>query len=194
MSYSFDDRANGYGRGEGVAAIIVKRLDDALRDGDSIRAIIRETALNQDGKTPTITSPSQQAQEELITTCYRRAGIDPTETAFIEAHGTGTPIGDPIEVAAIGSVFRKHGTDTKPKFVGSLKTNIGHTEATSGLASIIKAVLALEKAVIPPNIHFNRPNPGLRLEEWGLEVCECILEVTDNQPSLPGTPGFATVA
>ncbi|RDL31106.1 uncharacterized protein BP5553_09895 [Venustampulla echinocandica] len=170
LSYSFDDRANGYGRGEGVAAIIVKRLEDAVKDGDPIRAIIRETGLNQDGKTTTITSPSQLAQQELIQMCYHKAGLDPYETAFIEAHGTGTATGDPIEAGAIAEVFCKSRTPENKMFMGSVKSNIGHTEATSGLASIIKIVLAFEKNVIPPNVHFKEKNPKLRFEDWNLKI------------------------
>ena len=100
-SYAFDSRANGYGRGEGSATVVLKRLDDALRDGDPIRAIIRDSGVNQDGKTETITTPSGEAQEALVRECYRRAGLDPAQTTYFEAHGTGTPTGDPIEVAAI---------------------------------------------------------------------------------------------
>lgn len=170
LSYSFDDRANGYGRGEGVAAIIVKRLQDAVKDGDPIRAIIRETGLNQDGKTTTITSPRQLAQQELIQMCYQKAGLDPHETTFIEAHGTGTATGDPIEADAIAAVFCKNRTSENKMLMGSVKSNIGHTEATSGLASIIKIVLAFEKNAIPPNVHFQEGNPKLHLEDWNLKV------------------------
>lgn len=168
-SYAFDSRANGYGRGEGVATIVVKRLTDALADGDPIRAVIRETFLNQDGKTETITSPSQEAQEALIRECYRRAGLDPCDTQYFEAHGTGTPKGDPIEARAIASVF---GSQNRPDRlrIGSVKTNIGHTEAASGLAGLIKVILATEKGQIPPSINFKKPNPELKLDEWGLQV------------------------
>ncbi|KAI1171395.1 hypothetical protein F4777DRAFT_582964 [Nemania sp. FL0916] len=178
-SYAFDARANGYGRGEGVASIVVKRLDDALACGDPIRAVIRETCLNQDGRTETITTPSQTAQEELMHECYRRAGLDPRDTQYFEAHGTGTPTGDPIEAGAIANVFGqgrgprkgpRSSEEQEPLRIGSLKTNIGHTEAASGLASLIKVVLALEKGQIPPSINFETPNPKLALEEWHLKV------------------------
>ncbi|KAK0741973.1 hypothetical protein B0T21DRAFT_408828 [Apiosordaria backusii] len=169
-SYAFDSRANGYGRGEGSATIILKRLDDALRDGDPIRAIIRETGVNQDGKTETITTPSGEAQEALIRACYRKAGLDPSQTTYFEAHGTGTPTGDPIEVKAISSVFQdtRHGDD--PLRIGSVKTNIGHTETASGVAAIIKVALALEKGQIPPSVNFEKPNEKLRLDDWKLKI------------------------
>jgi acyl transferase domain-containing protein len=169
-SYAFDSRANGYGRGEGSATVILKRLDDALRDGDPIRAVINETGINQDGKTETITTPSGEAQEALIRDCYRRAGLDPAQTTYFEAHGTGTPTGDPIEVAAIASVFKDTRKDEQPLRIGSVKTNIGHTETASGVAAIIKVALALEKGQIPPSINFEKPNAKLHLDEWKLKV------------------------
>ncbi|CAG8935901.1 unnamed protein product [Penicillium salamii] len=169
-SYSFDNRANGYGRGEGVAAIVLKRLDDALRAGDPIRSLIRETQLNQDGKTETITSPSCQAQESLIRSCYEKVGINPSSVQYFEAHGTGTPTGDPIEANAIARVFQNTRPNDQPLYIGSVKTNLGHTEPTSGLASVIKVVLALERKIIPPSINFQTPNERLSLDEWKLKV------------------------
>ncbi|GAB1214119.1 hypothetical protein ATERTT37_003279 [Aspergillus terreus] len=167
-SYAFDSRANGYGRGEGVASIVIKRLKDAVEAGDPVRAVIRESFLNQDGKTETITSPSQAAQEALIRECYRRAGLSPHDTQYFEAHGTGTPTGDPIEARSIAAVF---GQDrSEPLRIGSVKTNIGHTEAASGLAGLIKVVLAMEKGQIPPSVNFQKPNPKLQLDEWRLKV------------------------
>ncbi|KAH8430189.1 uncharacterized protein LDX57_007859 [Aspergillus melleus] len=169
-SYSFDSRANGYGRGEGVATVVLKRLDDALKAGDPVRAVIRETQVNQDGKTETITSPSQQAQEQLIRSCYRKAGVHPRAVQYFEAHGTGTPTGDPVEVGAIASIFQQGRSAQNPLYIGSVKTNIGHTETTSGLASVIKVVLALERGIIPPSINFESPNKSLSLDEWNLKV------------------------
>ncbi|KAK3361247.1 hypothetical protein B0T24DRAFT_684913 [Lasiosphaeria ovina] len=169
-SYAFDSRANGYGRGEGSATLVLKRLDDALRDGNPIRAVIRETSVNQDGKTETITTPSAEAQEALIRACYSRAGLDPSHTTYFEAHGTGTPTGDPIEVGAIASVFKDRRPADEPLRIGSIKTNIGHTETASGVAAIIKVVLALERGQIPPSINFEKPNEKLHLDEWNLKV------------------------
>ena len=169
--WSFDTRANGYGRGEGVATVIIKRLSDALADNDPIRAIIRETALNQDGKTDTITTPSGPAQVELMRECYRRAGLDPRGTQYFEAHGTGTPTGDPIEGAAMSAIFAEGRENEKDYLrIGSVKTNVGHTEAASGLAAVIKGVLCLEKGLLPPSVNYEKPNPKLKLDEWRLKV------------------------
>ena len=168
--YSFDSRANGYGRGEGIASIVLKRLDDAIKAGDPIRAVIRETHLNQDGKTETITSPSPKAQERLIRSCYQKAGLSPRAVQYFEAHGTGTPTGDPIEANAVASVFQQGKSANDPLFIGSVKTNLGHTEPTSGLASLIKVTLALERGVIPPSINFEKPNKRLSLDEWNLKI------------------------
>ncbi|KAE8141613.1 hypothetical protein BDV38DRAFT_268399 [Aspergillus pseudotamarii] len=169
--YAFDSRANGYGRGEGVGTIIIKRLSDALAAGNPIRAVIRETALNQDGKSETITSPSQAAQIELMRETYRRAGLSPNDTQYFEAHGTGTPTGDGIEARSIATVFGQQSTGrNRPLYIGSVKTSLGHTEAASGIAALVKVVLAMEKNQIPPNVNFDKPNPKLQLDEWGLRV------------------------
>jgi acyl transferase domain-containing protein/NADPH:quinone reductase-like Zn-dependent oxidoreductase len=154
-----------------VATIIIKRLKDALAAGDPIRAIIRESVLNQDGKTESLTSPSQAAQEALMRDCYAKAGLEPLSTQYFEAHGTGTATGDPIEAGAIASVFQSHRRmEDAALRIGSVKTNIGHTEATSGLASVIKVVLAMEKGILPPSINFEKPNPKLALDDWRLRV------------------------
>ncbi|KFH40913.1 Lovastatin nonaketide synthase-like protein [Hapsidospora chrysogenum ATCC 11550] len=169
-SYSFDQRAEGFGRGEGVAALLLKPLDDALRDGDPIRAVIRETALNQDGRTPTITSPSQEAQEELIRSCYRRAGLNPLDTAYVETHGTGTMVGDSIEAGALGKVFAAGRSADEPLLIGSVKSNIGHLEAASGLAAVVKVALALEHGFIPPNYDFVQESQKIPFRELGIRV------------------------
>lgn len=128
--------------------------------------------MNQNGKTQTITSPNQTAQEDLARTCYRRAGLDPAHTAYVEAHGTGTLVGDPLEVAALSAAFEaaQRPPGTGPLFLGSIKPNIGHTEGASGLASIIKVVLALEKGQIPPNTRFDRANEKLQLQARNMDV------------------------
>lgn len=167
ISKSFDADADGYGRGEGINAVLVKKLDDAIRDGDPIRAVIRATASNCDGKTAGISMPSPEAHEAMIRRAYHVAGIrDFSQTAFVEAHATGTPIGDPLELRAIARVFGNHlGT-----YIGSIKPNIGHGEGASGLSSLIKAALALENRTIPPNIYFNNPNPKIPFQEANLRV------------------------
>jgi acyl transferase domain-containing protein len=150
---------------------VLKPFQDALRDGDTVRAVIRHTALNQDGKTQTITSPSQEAQQELIARCYKESGLDPSQTSYVEAHGTGTRTGDPIEAAAIGIEIGQHRpADSPPLLIGSVKSNIGHCEAASGLASIVKVVKSIESGWIAPSINFEIPNPGLDLQRWNLQV------------------------
>jgi acyl transferase domain-containing protein len=173
--YSFDSRASGYGRGEGVAALILKPLHEAIHDGDPIRAVISQTTVNQDGKTPTITSPSQEAQEDLMRLCYKQANLDPGETAYVEAHGTGTKAGDPTEAGAIHAVFCRDRQRPHPLYMGSVKSNIGHLEPASGLAAIIKVALALQKGVIPPSINFEHGNASIPFEQWSLKVRACLL-------------------
>lgn len=170
-SWSFDKRANGYARGEGTAVIIIKRLEDALRDGDTVRAVVRNTGSNQDGRTPGITQPNQEAQVNLIERTYKQAGIDMEPTRFFEAHGTGTKIGDPVEANAIGTAFRNCRSAHDPLFIGAVKANIGHLEGCSGLAGVIKTILVLEKGVIPPIAGFSSLNELIDAEALHLQVC-----------------------
>ena len=124
-SYSFDHRANGYSRGEGFGVLVLKRLKDALRDGNTIRAVIRSTGSNQDGHTPGITMPSSTSQEVLIRETYEKAGLSMEPTRYFEAHGTGTPVGDPLEATALGAAFRKTRTSDDSLIIGAVKSNIG---------------------------------------------------------------------
>ena len=169
-SWSFDSRANGYARGEGFGVVIIKRLKDAVADHDTIRAVIRSTGLNQDGRTPGITVPNGEAQRSLIQNTYLKAGLDKSCTRFFEAHGTGTPVGDPIEAHAISSVFKEFRTVEQPLYVGAVKSNIGHLEGASGLAGFIKTIMVLEKGIIPPNTGFDQVNPAINPEELRLHV------------------------
>ncbi|KAL2169361.1 hypothetical protein VTG60DRAFT_6135 [Thermothelomyces hinnuleus] len=168
--YAWDARAQGYGRGEGVAALILKPLRAALREGNQVYGVIRETGLNQDGLTKTITSPSIESQIKLIEKCYSRAGLDLSDTGYVEAHMTGTPTGDLAEATALARTFGRARKAGDPVYVGSVKTNVGHTEAVSGLAAIIKTVFAMKHRVIPPNINYRTPNPKIPLKEWNLAV------------------------
>lgn len=166
---TFSADANGYARGEAISAIFVKPLRDAIRDGNPIRAVIRSTASNSDGRGTAggIQVPNDIAQETLIRRAYKTAGIsDYSQTAFVECHGTGTAIGDPIETKAVGRVFGPSGG----VLIGSVKPNLGHSEGASGLTSLIKAVLALENRTIPPNIKFNNPNPDIPWSSCSLSV------------------------
>ncbi|KAF7183977.1 hypothetical protein CNMCM7691_004467 [Aspergillus felis] len=165
-SRMWDDRANGYARGDGVAAIVMKKLSTALEDGDSIECVIRATGVNQDGRTKGITMPSSDAQAELIRKTYKAGGLDLVKDRpqFFEAHGTGTKAGDPQEARAIFNAFFGPGADEDEHAslkVGSIKTIIGHTEGTAGLAGLFKASLALQNAQIPPNMHFRTLNPEI---------------------------------
>lgn len=153
-SKSFDAAANGYARGEGAVAIHIKKLSDAIRDNDPIRAVIRSSCTNSDGKTAGMSQPSSSAHAALMLRSHFLAGVDVSKTAMIECHGTGTPIGDPLETTAVARVFGQHGV-----YIGSLKPNLGHSEGASGVSSTIKAMLALEHQQIPPNINFREGNP-----------------------------------
>jgi acyl transferase domain-containing protein len=153
---TFDAAADGFARAEAINAIYIKLLDDAIRDGNPVRAVIRGTLTNSDDKSASLMAPNGESHEELMRNVYAGAGLDPKDTAFVECHGTGTPTGDPIETTAVGNTFGERGV-----IIGSIKPNIGHAEGASGLNSVIKAVLALEHLTIPPNIKFNSPNPKI---------------------------------
>ncbi|PYH65910.1 type I polyketide synthase [Aspergillus vadensis CBS 113365] len=163
---TFDANADGYGRGEAINAVYLKRLSDALRDGDCVRAVIRSTAVNFDGRTAVMTNPSGIAQETLIRTAYKQAQIhNICDTGFFECHGTGTSAGDSVETSVVAKLFEGHGV-----LMGSVKPNCGHSEGASGLTSIIKATLALQHRTIPPNINFHEPNATVHKEGSRIEV------------------------
>jgi hypothetical protein len=161
LCYSFDERANGYARGEGFGVVVLKLLRNALRDGDTIRAVIRASGSNQDGRSLGLTQPDNVSQNAIIRQTYAAAGLDFDQTRYFEAHGTGTGVGDPIEANAIGSVFAAYRSPEKPLYVGAVKSNIGHLEGCSGVAGLIKTVLVLEHGIIPPNINFEKVNPKI---------------------------------
>lgn len=168
-SKAFDKGADGYGRGEGAGVMVLKRLSDARRDGDRVRALIRGSGVFQDGRSEGMMAPSAQAQEHMLRQVYRRAGVDPSSVGYVEAHGTGTPLGDLAEVRAIGKVLGSARGAADPLLIGSLKANIGHVEAASGIAGAIKVVLAMEHGVIPPSPH-DEVNPALELEANGMRL------------------------
>ncbi|TVY75806.1 Reducing polyketide synthase DEP5 [Lachnellula suecica] len=165
---TFDESADGYGRAEGINAIYLKRLSSALRDGDRISAVIRGTAVNANGKTPGIVQPSPFLQEAVIRKAYSDAGLDFAGTDYVECHGTGTAIGDPIEVDALASCFA--GRQGYPLLIGSVKTNLGHSEAASGLTSLLKVILAFENNSIPPTYGVKNLNPKLKLKSRNFRV------------------------
>jgi acyl transferase domain-containing protein len=164
---TFDSAANGYVRGEGGAVLVLKRLNDAQRDGDRILALIKGSAVNQDGKSSGLTAPNGLAQQRVIRAALENARVKHQDIDYIEAHGTGTALGDPIEVEALGHVFSPRDNVLQ---VGSVKTNIGHTEPVAGLAGIIKIILALQHEQLPPNLHFHTPSPHIAWSELPIKV------------------------
>ena len=169
----FDQRANGYSRGEGVGTLIVKPLSEALQANDPIHAVIRNTRMNQDGRTPGITMPSQEAQQSLIQATYQEVKLDPCETDFFEAHGTGTQAGDRVEAEALSLAL---GTASRSKqnllHVGSIKTLLGHTEGCSGVAGVMHAAMALRNKAILPNANFELPSDQIDFDLWRIKVSE----------------------
>jgi acyl transferase domain-containing protein/acyl carrier protein len=167
---TFDATADGYSRGEGCGIVVLKRLSQALADGDQIWAVIRGSAVNHDGHTSGFTVPNGLSQEALLQRALNNAGIESHQVSYIEAHGTGTPLGDPIEVRAISSVFSQGRTPDKPLRIGSVKTNIGHLESAAGIAGLIKVALALHHQEIPPHLHLQTLNPRISLESSNIEI------------------------
>ncbi|KAJ5773647.1 ketoacyl-synt-domain-containing protein [Penicillium paradoxum] len=168
--YAFDSRGKGYARSEGVSTIVLKRLSDAIDAGDPIRAIVRNTGINQDGKTNGIMLPNSQAQEELMRSIHLNAGLDPGLTTYIEAHGTGTQAGDNAEINSISRVFCDGVKRDQPLLVGSIKANLGHCESASGLAGLIKTVMSLEKGVIPATPDVLNIKEGLDLKKRNIRI------------------------
>ncbi|HEX6442119.1 MAG TPA: SDR family NAD(P)-dependent oxidoreductase, partial [Stellaceae bacterium] len=166
--FAFDERADGYVRGEGGAAMILKPLRQALADGDPIRAVIRGTGTNSDGRTIGLSLPSDAAQAALIRSVHEQAGVNPNDLAFFEMHGTGTPAGDPIEAAAVGQALGRARHEPLP--IGSVKSNIGHLEPASGMAGVLKTALALEHGMVPPSLHCETPNPKIPFDDLNLRL------------------------
>ncbi|MCW9680554.1 thioesterase domain-containing protein [Dolichospermum planctonicum UHCC 0167] len=170
----FDAKADGYVRGEGIGVVVLKRLSQAQIDGDRIYAVIRGSGVNHNGSGNGLTAPNMQAQIDLLQKVYQQANIDPSSINYIEAHGTATLIGDALEMKALGTVVGKDRTSDHPCRVGCVKTNIGHTEAASGIAGLIKVALSLYNRQIPPNLHFQEPNPAIPFAKLGLKVQETL--------------------
>ncbi|TVY18291.1 Reducing polyketide synthase DEP5 [Lachnellula arida] len=160
--HTFDASADGYGRAEGAGALYLKRLSDAIRDGDPVRGVIRSSAVNTNGKVAGmgITHPSVAGQERVVRAAYKKANLDPSRTAYLECHGTGTPVGDPIEVRAVSKAMNDTRSTAKPLLVGAIKANIGHSEAASGIFAVMKAALMTENATIPGVAGFKNLNPA----------------------------------
>lgn len=167
---TFDQAADGYVRGEGIAAVVLKRLGDALKDGDHIHAVVRGSALNQDGASSGLTVPNGVAQQDVIRKALKNANLNALDISYVEAHGTGTALGDPIEVAALGAVYCQQRDKEKPLFIGSAKTNIGHTEASAGLAGLIKVVMSLKHRELPKHLNFDQPSKLIPWGEYPIQV------------------------
>ncbi len=187
---TFDAAANGYVRGEGCGLLVLKRLSDAEADGDRIWGVIRGTALNQDGASQGLTVPNGEAQQQVIADALAWAGVTPADVDYVETHGTGTPVGDPIEAEATGMAYRA-GRD-RPLLIGSVKTNVGHLESAAGAASLIKVMLAMKRGVIPSHLNFRDPNPEIPWDRLPLQVTA---EPTDwprhgDRRPLAGVSGF----
>jgi acyl transferase domain-containing protein/NADPH:quinone reductase-like Zn-dependent oxidoreductase/acyl carrier protein len=196
--FAFDERADGYVRGEGGGVVVLKRLKDALADGDPIRAVIRGTGVNSDGRTIGLSMPSEPAQAALIRAVCERAGTLADDLAFFEMHGTGTPAGDPVEAAAVGHSLGQSRQKSLP--IGSVKTNIGHLEAASGMAGLIKTALALERGILPPSLNCDTPNPRIPFDVLNLRIARGIEAIDEgkcagiNSFGFGGTNGHAVLA
>ncbi len=188
---AFDARANGYARGEGAGIVVLKPLALAQTAGDSIYAVIRGTAANQDGHSNGITVPRREAQEALMRTAYANAGVIPGQVQYVEAHGTGTPVGDPIEANALGTVLAEGRPAGNRCIIGSVKTNIGHLEAGAGIAGLIKATLCLRHRAIPPHLNLETPNPNIDFTQLPLRIPQRLEPWPEHEgPALAGVNSF----
>ncbi|MGE2721272.1 type I polyketide synthase [Mycolicibacterium celeriflavum] len=188
---TFDAAADGYVRGEGCGVIVIKRLEDALREGDRIRAVIRGSAINQDGASGGLTVPNGVAQQRVITDALKYAGVEPSAVGYLEAHGTGTSLGDPIEAQAAGSVLGDGRDASRPLLLGSVKTNIGHLEAAAGIAGVIKVIMSLENEMLPQHLHFQQPSPHIPWDRLPVKVVkEPIPWKRNGAPRIAGVSSF----
>jgi acyl transferase domain-containing protein/SAM-dependent methyltransferase/acyl carrier protein len=167
---TFSDDADGYVRSEGCGVVVLKRLSDAEKDGNPILAVVRGSAINQDGSSAGLTVPNGPAQEKLIRQALENAGMQPSDIGYLEAHGTGTPLGDPIEIRSAAAVYCQDRAVDKPLLLGSVKTNIGHLEACAGMAGFIKSVLCIHNRAIPPHLHFTKPNKAIPWKDYSISV------------------------
>ncbi|OBF27069.1 polyketide synthase [Mycobacterium sp. ACS1612] len=168
--HAFDAEADGFVRGEGCGVVVLKRLSDAVRDGDRLLAVVRGSAVNQDGRSNGLLAPNPAAQMAVLRAAYTNAGVPPHEVDYVETHGTGTNLGDPIEARALGTVLGRGRAEQSPLLIGAIKSNLGHLEAAAGIVGFIKAVLAVERASIPANLHFHTPNPHIAFDQMRLKV------------------------
>ncbi|MEV0385442.1 type I polyketide synthase, partial [Nonomuraea sp. NPDC050643] len=218
--FTFDSRANGYARGEGGGLVVLKPLSRAVEDGDSIYCVIRGSAVNNDGGTNGLTVPSVRAQAEVLRRAYQQAGVDPAEVQYVELHGTGTRVGDPIEAAALGAALGTARSSQDRLTVGSAKTNVGHLEGAAGIVGLLKTILSLRHREIPPSLNFETPNPSIDLDALNLRVqvgltpwphidrplvagvssfgmggtnCHVVLSAVEHSPDVPDSAGDPVV-
>ncbi|MGY2288359.1 SDR family NAD(P)-dependent oxidoreductase [Pseudomonas sp. SDO528_S397] len=201
---TFSDKANGYVRGEGAGAVLLKPLHKAIADGDTIHAVIRATAENHGGRASSLTAPNPVAQSMLLVDAYTRAGVDPSTVTYIETHGTGTPLGDPIEINGLKDAFatlaRNHGVSIPEGRcgLGAVKTNIGHLEAAAGMAGLFKIILSMQHGTLPANLHFERQNPYIKLADSPFYIVDqrqpwAVLTDANGQP-LPRRAGVSSLS
>src|SRR5579885_2206717 len=188
---TFDADADGFALGEGCGIVVLKRLSDAQADGDNILAIIRGSAVNQDGRSNGITAPNKLAQEAVIRKALAIAGIEPRRVSYVEAHGSGTALGDPIEIDALSAALAEGHSQDAPVFVGTVKTNIGHLAGAAGIAGLMKTVLALQHRTIPPHLNLKTPNPHIRWEENPVRIPATLLPwPSQEQTRIAGVSSF----
>lgn len=187
---TFDESGNGYVRSEGCAVFFLKPLKDAERDGDPIHAVILNTGVNSDGRTNGITVPSSEAQASLLRRVYGEIGLSPSELTYLEAHGTGTSVGDPLETRALSEALAKGRGEGNPLLIGSVKSNVGHLETASGVAGMVKVVNCIERRALPPTIHLHNPNPKIRFDEWNLKPVREYTEIAGDQRLVMGINSF----
>ncbi|HEX8052017.1 MAG TPA: type I polyketide synthase, partial [Thermoleophilaceae bacterium] len=189
--FTFDSRANGYVRGEGGGVVALKPLESALAEGDPIHCVIRGAAVNNDGGGDGLTAPDRDAQEEVLRLACERAGVESGDVQYVELHGTGTPLGDQVEAAALGAVLGAGRDGERPLVVGSAKTNVGHLEGAAGIVGLIKAILCIEHRELPGSLNFSEPAPGIPLEELHLRVQRSLDSwPAPDRPLLAGVSSF----
>jgi len=188
-AYTFDSRANGFVRGEGAGLVVLKRLADAISDGDPIYCVLLGGAVNHDGDGQALTVPDSDAQQALLREAYARAGVEPQHVQYVELHGTGTRAGDPVEASALGSVLGSGRDAGQPLLVGSVKTNIGHLDAAAGVVGLIKVALSMKYGALPASLNFAEPHPSIPMDQWNLRVNDATRPWPEG-PRLAGVSSF----
>ncbi len=189
---AFDAEADGYVRGEGAGVVVLKRLSDAVAEKDDILAVIRGSGVNHDGQSNGLTAPNGTSQKQLIRHVLKRASVTPRELGYVECHGTGTPLGDPIEVNALGDILAADRTSSQPQcYLGACKTNLGHLEAAAGVAGVLKTAMVLERGAVPPNLHLHTPNPNIDWDALPMKLPQSLEPwPTDAQPRFGSVSAF----